>query len=362
MKVYVLISLAFIVGIGMYLLSALKPEVNQKTQVSSVQKKQTYVDTPALNKKEVDTLEPSKEEDSSAQLKDHLRVVAMQYEKNMQYPPYSQPLSKKQFDLLNPNIFRSVIMKLDPTKEAKASLKLNAFRIFKDENIEVSVTLTSEKANTYSLESLELLSRQEVVARIAFTQDKENENTKFYSAQYAPSLKESQSWAQELLIKANFRDENNKKYALASGFKYLNKGAELTGVKRAYIDKNELIIPLELEAFSDGKYLVKGNLFTKEGEPIAHVYVKKELKKGGGTLLLKVHASSLVLKKTEGPYILKNISVVKLITSMGDTKAYGKSAKHEYEVNGFSLDRYSTEPYHNEKQEQKLNFLKKISS
>jgi len=361
MKAYLLLFLILFIGVGVLIFSSFTPEVKQEASFEYVKEKQVYADTPVRKNEKTTKIDEEKSE--NVQLKDRLKIVANQYEKNMQYPPYSQPLSKKQFNLLNPNIFRTIQMKLDPNRDIKASLKLNAFRIFQGEAIEINITLASPvQSNGFDLEKIELFSKQKLVAEITFSKDKVNENTKYFSASYSPSSDESETWAQELFIKASFHDEQNKKYVIASSFKYIPAQAELSDVKQAYVNANELVIPLELKVYSDGRYLVKANVFTKEGTPIAHVYAKKNIEKGKGELLLKVHASTLRLKNAEGPYVLKDFTIVKVITSVVAKKGYGLSLKSEYEVNGFSLDTYSTEPYHNKAQEQKLEFLKKISS
>lgn len=362
MKEYAFLIATFLIGVGVLVLTTFKSELPVEPIETYVESKpKVYPDDVEEKQQLVKKSKIVTQERKTSELNNRLRIVAMEYEKSMKYPPYSQPLSRKQVDLLEPNIFRKLTMKLDTEKGVTASLKLNAFRIFKGEPIAIDIRLES-KVDGFNLDKIELLSRRKVVAKVPFKVEKETPESKQFSAQYFPKDKATESWAQELLVRAVFHDKENKQYVVASSFKYVLKEAELLSVDKSYVDNNELVIPLNMEVFSTGRYLVKANLYKEDGEPIAHIYAKKDIEKGKGEISLRAHASALRSKDAPGPYILKDFTIVKVITKIDGKKGYGKSKMQSYKVKGYDLKKYSEEPYHNAAQEQRLAFLQKIGS
>jgi hypothetical protein len=58
---------------------------------------------------------------------------------------------------------------------------------------------------------------------------------------------------------------------------------------------------------------------------------------------------------------LKDFDITRGPAHPGDKTGYGSSSSEEFSVQGFDLNSYSHEPYHDPKNQQRLEFLQKMA-
>ena len=127
-------------------------------------------------------------------------------------------------------------------------------------------------------------------------------------------------------------------------------------------DGADLVIPAQFSVVDPGYYRVEANLMTGDGEPVSHLDATFTLSRGAGIGLMKVHSAVLRAKGAAGPYRLSGIDVKRMPSKPGDATRYGSSRMPTYPVSGFPLDSYSNEPYVDPLVQQRVEFLRRLSS
>jgi hypothetical protein len=334
----------------------------------TVDKREVKPVLPAVvkeDKKEVaessDSEQKEEFEIASDAMKVQLKNVASAFEKSIKYPPWSQPLSEKNWDLLNPNAFIENSLPLDEEGNSSASLKLTSFVLFKGDPVEVTLTIqSSEELSGIESQQAELLSNHKTVASFMLSKTQTTENGIVLQGEYTPGS-EVENWSEELQIKVLLDLGQGEPNMLVSNFRYAEKQAELTEINDSYVDSSELVIPLSFNIKQDGRYRVSANLYSvSTGKPLSHVYAKENLNNTNNSMDLKVHAGLLKDLNDPGPYELRDITISRLPSRPGDTTGYGSTQLESVPVNGFDLEDYSDEPYVDLQAQQRLEFLKNL--
>ena len=291
----------------------------------------------------------------------NITKVAKAYEQVIQYPKYSTPLSTENWDLLNPLPAIENSMPIGDKGKAQVLLKMDKFVYFHDEAITGQFNLLSSselppldritasiKSGTERLHSLRLESEGESVYK------------QKYVINYEPSLGQQSDWPIDLQMEISLNFTDGSHTNVSSSFRYSKKNVILKGVSDSYADDVNLMIPLKIKVHEKGRYQFRANLYGKYDQPISHLVIKDNLTTSDDEIVLKAHASLLRESQDAGPYMLKEFNITKVPAKPGDKTEYGYSEKESYSVKGQSLDLYSDEPYEDEANQQRLEFLKKL--
>ncbi|WP_369600591.1 hypothetical protein AAIA72_12155 [Hahella sp. SMD15-11] len=102
------------------------------------------------------------------------------------------------------------------------------------------------------------------------------------------------------------------RYLVAAPFRLSQAVARITGLAWAAPDGPWLHIALNAQVYRPGYYFVSANLYSEQtGEPLVHLESEQRLGAGTREVLLKAHASALRERGDGGPYLLKNIRLIR---------------------------------------------------
>ena len=96
------------------------------------------------------------------------------------------------------------------------------------------------------------------------------------------------------------------------------------------------------------------------GKPLVHITAEKELLIENDFILLKSHIVSLKAAGSEGPYILKDFTLIRMPSAPTFMTEYGKVPEEGIAINGFSFSEYRDEPYEDAEAKERLEFLSKL--
>ncbi len=330
---------------------------------------QKPVAVPRVNSMQVPTLpklvmpKVSAENKFSQAMGANISKVAMVYEQSMQYPNYSTPLSPENWDLLHPLQAIETQLPLAGDADTQVGLKMANYVIFHGDPIEANITVSAVSGlPDIQKIDIEILDGQTSLSSGRAQSVKKTASSIIYQIKIIPSKGQQSSWPLALQLAATVKLSDGANTSLFTSFKYSKKNLTLTGVNEAYVEDVDLIIPLMVKVHESGRYQFRANLFSQTGKTISHLVIKENLSKANSSIAFKVHSSLLRAANTAGPYVLKDFNITKVPTVPGDKTQYGFSEKESYEVNGFALDEYSDEPYVNEANVQRLQFLQKLSN
>jgi hypothetical protein len=306
--------------------------------------------------------QPSADKKFSLAMGANIKKVAMAYEQSIQYPHYSTPLAAENWDLLHPQQAIATQLPLAGDSDIQASLAMEDYVVFHGDAIEATLTVTS-RGSLPDIQSVKvaILHGQTRLTGTQLLPSKKTANSIVYSLKITPSMGHGDSWPMALQLAATLELSDGGNTTLLASFKYSKKNVTLTGVKEAYVEDVDLIIPLKVTVHESGRYQFRANLFNDAGITISHLVVKENLSASNSNIAFKVHSSLLRAAGDAGPYVLKDFNITKVPSHPGDKTQYGFSQEKSYKVNGFALQDYSTQPYVNGANVQRLQFLKKLS-
>jgi hypothetical protein len=276
-------------------------------------------------------------------------AMAQDYKQLIQYPPYSTPLTRANHDLLNPYEFIATKRPLDNDNQFSFELQLAKYVLFHGAPIPLTLTLqANQNAPLPEVQNLkvELLNAGSVVATIPLALSTNQPKQKIYSANYQPNAADAAQWQTELTIKVSLKLAGKQETGLVESFQYVNPVAKVTGIGSEKIAGAHLLIPLLVESKKAGRFKISANLFTSDNQPISHVNGIFNLTTGKDNAVLRVHADILRAQNAQPPYLLKDITVLRLPDELGGESSYGYApAGAEYRIKGFPLNLYSLEKY-----------------
>lgn len=305
---------------------------------------------------------PSAEARFTDAMRANIGQVAAAYERASHYPSYSTPLSSANWDLLHPQAFVKNQQPVAGDSEVTAVLNMPKFVFFHEEPIEVSVTVQAAGRLPDLLGvKIEIMDGSKVLAELSLRAVDETASSKRYFASYQPGSNERSEWNMALQMVATVELRSGGETTLVSPFKYSKKHVVLTGVERSLVRGADLVIPLKVKVYTDGRYQFRANLYTESGHPISHLSIKENLSGLKDDIAFKVHSSLLRESNAAGPYMLREFNITKVPAIPGQKTEYGISEKDQYQANGFPLDQYSNEPYIDPMNQARLNFLKQMA-
>ncbi len=278
---------------------------------------------------------------------DRFAVVASAYAEEVNYPPYSTPLTAADTQLLQPNLYHAQVVPLE--NGASASIQLDKFRFNYPEIVEVRLLL--EGIQVYEV-SLRLLS--ELSGKILTTSRMQTEING-----YKATLTPESEWDEPLRIEIEFKSGGHSQI-VQTGFEYSQPVAKIIGLGSTYSDATDLIIPVKLNVTLPGFYRLRANLFNAERRPLAVLSESARLTKGDTELKLRVYKS--LLKNTTAPLWLSTFQLENRSAAPGEPTRYGDSDQAEFKVDYAGGSLFSEANYNpSDEEKQRLEFLKSMA-
>lgn len=273
-------------------------------------------------------------------------LVAKVYAAELNFPPYSQPLTSNDFDRLQPNHFNPQSIPVDDEGN-QISATLSKYRYTYPEPI--LATMTGQNIVNAKLELIDTNSGKLLLTSV-FEQDKNNWYAQLDGKRDLPEQ-----------LHATVRAKvNNKTITMALALKYIDSIATLEGFGSAYNRDADMIMPAKLTTRKKGLYRVRANLFDANNQPIAHLVTKEKLAKGRNEIDLKAHQS--VLQGKQAPFYLATFSIELMSPAPGQPTKYGNSLINKHEIKDFAVSSLSDIPYQPSAQEQqRLQLLQQMS-
>ena len=272
---------------------------------------------------------------------DSATLVAKAYAAELNFPSYSQPLSNKDFDRLQPNHFNPQSIPIDD-EGTQVTAALSKYRYIYPE--QVFATLTGENIVNAELHLVDT-STGDMLLRTNFKQGDNNWYAQFDGKRDFPRQLQA-------TVKA---DINGKDITIALALKYVDSIATLEGFGSVFNQDADMVLPANLTTRKKGLYRVRANLFDANNQPIAHLVSKEKLNKGNSHINLKAHQS--VLQGKKAPFYLATFSIELMSPAPGKPTKYGNSAIKKYDIRNFSLSSLSDIPYQPSEQEQQRLLL-----
>jgi hypothetical protein len=277
---------------------------------------------------------------------DSATLVAQAYAAELSFPPYSQPLTDKDFDRLKPNFFNPQSVPIDDDGTTVAAV-LSKYRYIYPEPI--LATFTGEGIRNAELVLVDISTGKSLVSS-KFKQDDNN---------WIAQLEGERDFPNQLqaTVKAHVQ---GKDISIALSLKYVDSIATLEGFSPAVNQNANMVMKADLTTREKGLYRVRANLFDANNQPIAHLVSKEKLGKGSSHISLKAHQS--VLKGKKAPFYLSTFSIELMSPAPGKPTKYGDSVITKYEIKDFAVSSLNDEPYQPSKQEQqRLQLLQNMA-
>ena len=296
-----------------------------------------------------------------AETKARLIQIADTFEEDIQYPVYSKPiLNKEELQKYLPKISAASSLPVDTKNpdSPRINLKTSKLQYFRGEPIKAQAYVDGVSLP----ESIEVSARLVREGEILVQEQGEpvaNQTNRFLisidSNQIPSSLISS-----ELRLIAEF-DLDGARYEIGAPVQYLSATAEIDYVGSAQVMDSVLQIPVYVTTSQPGYHQLSAILFNAQtGEPLVHLNAEKELLVERDFIPLQAHVAALKAAGHEGPYLLKNFSLVRQPSAPDFTTQYGQVPDQPVQVNGFSFNEYRDEPYIDQEAQARLEFLKKL--
>lgn len=283
-------------------------------------------------------------ESKPVQLTRQLAAITEVYAAEVQYPPYSKPITAHNVSYLDPNRFTAVEMPV-LGGSAMASLSLPKYRFFDPEAVTLSLN-TELSVSAIRFDFYDLARQQRFLTK--------------YTDHNTLTVAGHVSWPKEIRVKATV-DFDRGTDVLTADFRYEVPVAYVNSADAPTAQGADMLIPLNLEVTQAGIYRIRANLYRHDGEVIAALSSKSRLGEGRQSLSLKVHHS--VLGNTEGRYQLKNWVVERMSGRPGEKASFGISREPVMTLEPFQVSTLSQEAYTPSLQEQqRLDFLRRASA
>lgn len=278
------------------------------------------------------------------QLTQQFAVLSDVYAAEIQYPPYSKPITAKHVSYLEPNRFTAVEMPV-LGGSSTASLSLPKYRFFDPEKVTLSL-IADLAVSAIRYEFYDLDSQQRFLVK--------------HTDRKSLTVTGNANWPQEIRVKATV-DFARGTDVLTADFRYEVPVAYVNSADAPTAQGADMVIPLDLEVTEAGIYRIRANLYRQDGEVVAALSGKSRLGEGLQSLSLKVHQS--VLSGTDGRYQLKNWVVERMSGMPGEKAAFGVSRQPVMTLEPFQVSTLSQEAYTPSPQEQqRLDFLRRAAA
>lgn len=280
-------------------------------------------------------------------MKQQFAVVASVYAAELKHPAYSRPLTAEDAQLLNPNQY--VVQHVPMQGGASAAIVLSQYRFIYPEPITITLMLSGLTASQAEF-SMRDEQTGERVAQSAMVASDDG---------YSLTLAARKDWHGAMRVEITFRADGQQQL-LHTGIEYQQPTAKITGLANAYADGPDIVIPVRLDVSQAGTYRLRANLFSEQGQPLAHLIASSRLALGEQQLELRAYKT--VLAGVEGPYILNTLMLELRSAAPGEVSRYGNSDQSEYRIDFKGLTQLSDEAWQQEESEiLRLQFLQQLA-
>lgn len=299
-------------------------------------------------------------------MREQLAEIAHTYRENSRFPTYSQPLARNDWAALNPRAHVPEERPLANAPSLTVSILLPYYVVDAQRDLPVKVVVArsgDDGAAPLSVTAVQAVARNQTLAGapVLLPMVRQQGNVDTFAGAI-PASELSAFADSEVEIAALLTLSDGRHSSATTMIRLFHSTATLTGVGAAYVDDVHLVIPVFLQVMQAGMYRLQANLFSADGEPVAHLNTTLTLAAGTVTGLLNVHSATLREQNAPGPYLLTDINLMQMPSAPGEPTRYGSSLAEHYPVNGFPLDSYHDTPYQDPAAQQRLEFLEKLSA
>lgn len=286
--------------------------------------------------------------------------IADAYEQSLRFPAYSKPLSEHDWQMLNPRAFTAKEVPMEGAPDLSVAIELNQYINDIREPLPVRVIAASPNPMVSSVD-IALGAQTASTASVTLTAVGNQPNVQYFEGVLSPETLAA-AGAGEILIFAQLNLTDGRSLSSVAETTLYHSAADLISLDNSYIDGADLIIPANFNVAERGYFRVLANLMDAEsGQPISHINAEFVLSPDQPSGQLKVHSETLRAMQAPGPYVLTDFNIIRSPSWPGDIGGYGSASQATFDVGGFSLDAYSSEPYVDEQAQQRLDFLENLA-
>jgi len=319
---------------------------------------ETVVQTPVVAKAE---LLPEDNPFFEAETKARLIQIADSYAEDLQYPVFSKPIrNRDELQKYLPNTTAANSLPLDSKNEnsPRIALKTSKLQYFDGEAILAQAFVEGQlDAQSVTVDARLVMHGQTLIQNEALPAA--NKPKRFQISIDSRELP-AQLESTDLRLVAVF-DIDGVRYEIGAPIKYVQASAAIEYVGSSEVLDSVLQIPVFVNTSAPGFHQLSAILYNAEtGQPLVHLNAEKELLVERDFIPLQAHIVALKAGGHEGPYLLKNFSLIRMPSEPDFTTTYGRVPAEGVEVNGYSFSNYRDEPYVDEEAQERLDFLKKL--
>lgn len=142
-------------------------------------------------------------------------------------------------------------------------------------------------------------------------------------------------------------------------FKVATASAQITGTQAVQPQGANLVIPVQVNVFQDGYYFLTAILQDSlSGKPLIQLQAEQRLSQGNGVIQLKAHISALKQQGSEGPYVLRSMTLNRGAEENESFDVPGSTTHPQFSIKGFPFSSYQNEAHTDELEQERLEFLR----
>ncbi|ABC28830.1 hypothetical protein HCH_01996 [Hahella chejuensis KCTC 2396] len=295
------------------------------------------------------------------EVKARLTQIADQYQDQIQYPSFSNPIRDKEAlakYLPNKSIPAGMPLDFKDPDSPRISLETTKSQYFIGEDIVASVSVTGLQAGIMVEAEGRLVEQGNALAVTEGVQRGGSAFNLIFSGD-DPALADAGS---DLRVIANLTI-NGRAYEIGTPVSYTPSVAQVTHVGAAEVRGAYLYIPLHVRVNAPGYHEVSAILYSADAaEPLVHLSAQEDIQVENGLAYLRAHIAALKQKGDAGPYRLRDISLTRMPAPPTYQTEYGSVAQSSFAVNGFPFSDYDDVPYVDEDAQKRLEFLRQLGS
>ena len=301
--------------------------------------------------------------DFDPEMKERLLTISEAYEEHVQYPNFSRPIKADELErkhLPDIPIASELPARLSDPNSPTLVIKSSKMRYFPDDQIGAVASINGLGNDVTSDVSATLVANGKVVsyATVSPLEDQPHR----YALNFQSIDTSEFDAKQELTISTEFLFEGSQ-YQRGTSIEYVRTIASIDQVEPASVQQEYLVIPVYVSTDKPGYHRVQGILYdATNGTPLVHLKDEADLDSSYGTLSLKAHIAALKKSGSEGPYILKDMSLQRLPSAPDYITEFGSVEFSHVDIEGFSFSEYNDQPYVNEKAQRIAKELRRLGS
>lgn len=301
--------------------------------------------------------------DFDPEMKARLLELSDEYEKQLQYPDYSQPIDKSELEskyLPDISVANELPARLGDPNSPGLVIKTSRLRYFPGDRITAIASISGLPDTEASSIRSQILLNGESLAAAAVTPRDDAPHS--YDMDFGSVQLDQAGQMTELMLHTEFMFQGAT-YERLTSFEYVPTIAELDGIGSASVVSEYLEIPVEVSTDKPGFHRIKANLYdATSGEPLVHLRAEGNLESSNGVLVLKAHIAALKKAGSEGPYELKDLGLQRMPSDPEYITEYGLIRQEVFNIPSFSFKDYTDKPYRNENSERIAKELRRLGS